>query len=244
MPVIQLPDLMPAAQSAAEERRMSRLVKVGTPSYQVATVTDAPSAADRSDEEISEPAVAGTSKPDLVERADSQDVSHRLPGTQSAPDLAAVPHGPAWGTLIHGLLDFAMRHPACQARDIERMARWLSRSDANLQLFLSTAVETVEQFRASDLWQHAQQSSERLTEVPVAILESAANQPPTILHGIVDLLLKSTSGWEIVDYKTDALDAETVRERYEGQVLRYKKVWELVTESKLGTTTTHPIRQE
>jgi len=137
-----------------------------------------------------------------------------------------------------------MRHPACQARDIERMARWLSRSDANLQLFLSTAVETVEQFRASDLWQPAQQSSERLTEVPVAILESAANQPPTILHGIVDLLLKSTSGWEIVDYKTDALDAETVRERYEGQVLRYKKVWELVTESKLGTTTTHPIRQE
>ena len=52
--------------------------------------------------------------------------------------------GQAWGTLIHGLLEHAMRHKAATRDDLRRLAMWLTVEEPQLRPVIDEALDTVE----------------------------------------------------------------------------------------------------
>ncbi len=51
--------------------------------------------------------------------------------------------GMAWGTLIHGLLEHAMRQQDATADDLRRLGMWLTVEEPELRAVLDLAVTTV-----------------------------------------------------------------------------------------------------
>jgi ATP-dependent exoDNAse (exonuclease V) beta subunit len=76
-------------------------------------------------------------------------------------------------------------------------------------------------------------------EVPFAVrLAPTSDGPPTILHGVVDLVYRTGDGWRILDYKKDqaAADDRVLRERYGVQLAQYGSAWERVSGGNVGST--------
>jgi ATP-dependent exoDNAse (exonuclease V) beta subunit len=110
--------------------------------------------------------------------------------------------GMAWGTLIHGLLEHAMRHPQSTPDDLRRLAMWLTVEEPQLRAVIDDAIETVQRVAKAEFWAQAQ-AGEHAEEAPFAILEG-----PALTSGVIDLLFDSGTGWQVRDYKTDlTLDA-------------------------------------
>lgn len=151
-------------------------------------------------------------------------LTHHGGGTRVSEDEKVADSGMAWGRLIHGLLEHAMRHPELDRPAMERLAQWVAHHDPELIELVPTAVETVERVRASEFWREAMASEERLVEVPFCI-KVPDETPPRLLTGIVDLLYKNSKGWHLVDYKTDHLSMEQLCEQYGDQVRKYAAVW-------------------
>ena len=122
--------------------------------------------------------------------------------------------GMAWGTLIHGLLEHAMRHTSATRDDLRRLAMWLTVEEPQLRAVIDEALDTVERAARADFWQLAQ-SHEHSVETPFFVLEPANR----LTNGVIDLLFQSDEGWQVVDYKTDvALDGQA----YEAQLEAYR----------------------
>ena len=64
--------------------------------------------------------------------------------------------GQAWGTLIHGLLEHAMRHKAATRDDLRRLAMWLTVEEPQLRPVIDEALDTVERTARAEFWQLAQ----------------------------------------------------------------------------------------
>jgi ATP-dependent exoDNAse (exonuclease V) beta subunit len=106
--------------------------------------------------------------------------------------------GMAWGKLIHGLLEHAMRHKDVSRQDLTRLALWLTFDEPELRPVIDEAVRTVEDFTRSKFWQLASRA-DHAVEVPFQFAES----DNSLLTGVIDLVFKSGENWEVVDYKTD-----------------------------------------
>ena len=52
--------------------------------------------------------------------------------------------GLAWGALIHGLLEHAMRHKSATREDLRRLAMWLIVDEPQLRPVIEDALDTVE----------------------------------------------------------------------------------------------------
>lgn len=87
----------------------------------------------------------------------------------------------------------------------------------------------MDQVLASAVWRRAMAAEERLAEVPFAVSVSGDGGPPRILHGVIDLAFRTAEGWELVDYKTDHADGETLVELYADQVRQYATHWAALT---------------
>ena len=64
--------------------------------------------------------------------------------------------GMAWGTLIHGLLEHAMRHKDATREDLRRLAMWLTVEEPQLRAVIDEALDTVERAARADFWSVAQ----------------------------------------------------------------------------------------
>ena len=106
--------------------------------------------------------------------------------------------GQAWGTLIHGLLEHAMRHKHATADDLQRLGMWLTVEEPSYVPCLDLAVNTVLQVSKAEFWNDAK-NSDCSVETPFAFAES----PDAILTGVIDLLFGHEGRWRIIDYKTD-----------------------------------------
>jgi ATP-dependent exoDNAse (exonuclease V) beta subunit len=125
----------------------------------------------------------------------------------------------AWGTLIHGLLEHAMRHKDASREDLTRLAMWLTFDELELRPVIDEAVRTVEGFTRSEFWQLASRS-DHAVEVPFQF----ADGDNSLLGGVIDLVFKSGENWEVVDYKTDVDLAEgRAAQRYDYQLAAYQK---------------------
>jgi ATP-dependent helicase/nuclease subunit A len=125
--------------------------------------------------------------------------------------------GQAWGILIHGLLEHAMRQKDATADDLRRLGMWLTVEEPQLRDVLDLAVNTVLQVSKASFWDEARKS-EHSVETPFAFAE----RRNAILTGVIDLLFGREEGWRILDYKTDLKSPEGVVS-YQAQLKMYER---------------------
>ncbi len=127
--------------------------------------------------------------------------------------------GMAWGTLIHGLLEHAMRHKNASREDLTRLAMWLTFDEPELRPVVDDAVREVEAFTRSEFWQLASHA-DHAVEVPFQF----ADGDKSLLGGVIDLVFKAAENWEVVDYKTDVdLNDDRTPQRYAYQLAAYRR---------------------
>jgi ATP-dependent helicase/nuclease subunit A len=149
--------------------------------------------------------------------------------TPSRLSPSAGEHGTEWGSVIHLLLENAMRDPTA---DLEQLA-YASLADQGLNpACAADAVATVHAVMRSDIWKRAQANTRRLVEVPFqTLMPPDPNVPdsiPVILRGVIDLVFQEANGWVVVDYKTDARsegELPALVDHYRGQVEAYADFW-------------------
>src|SRR4051812_47448089 len=132
--------------------------------------------------------------------------------------------GQAWGTLVHGLLEHAMRHRSATRDDLRRLAMWLTVEEPQLRPVIDQALDTVQAVAAGAFWAEAKASPECHEEVPFAVREDVAGVP-TVVSGVIDLVHRAGDGWRVVDYKTDRDGGEALAGVYAEQVEAYRRAW-------------------
>ena len=157
--------------------------------------------------------------------ADARHVSRMTSGDDVAPDdptwvvskdtpTHRADAGMAWGTLIHGLLEHAMRFPQSTAADLRRLAMWLTVEEPQLRSVIDEAIDTVQAAAKAEFWAEAQ-AGEHYEEAPFAFHEGHV-----LTGGVIDLLFGAADTWRVRDYKTDsALDAN----KYQQQLDVYRR---------------------
>jgi ATP-dependent helicase/nuclease subunit A len=134
--------------------------------------------------------------------------------------------GYAWGLLIHGLLEHAIRRKDVARSDLERLAVWLTIEFPDLRPHIGKAIEIVQQVSKAEFWREAQESSECHVEAPFAVTRSGTDGITTIVHGVIDLVYRAATGWKILDYKTDqATHSSALVTRYRNQIEQYAHAW-------------------
>ncbi|HEY5998123.1 MAG TPA: UvrD-helicase domain-containing protein, partial [bacterium] len=148
-------------------------------------------------------------------------------------------HGTEWGTVIHLLLETALREPEAGAARLLDVAR-AALEEQGLDIGRAAeALAVVNAVRGSEIWGRAAAAGRTLVEAPFTICLPAGDPRtggapvPTLVRGVVDLAFREPAGWVIVDWKTDAArtDAE-VAERarhYAPQVRLYADIWAQIT---------------
>jgi ATP-dependent exoDNAse (exonuclease V) beta subunit len=144
--------------------------------------------------------------------------------------------GIAWGTLIHGLLEHAMRHPGATREDLCRLARWLSVEEPQLRPVIDDAIDTVQAVAAAGFWQEAAEG-ERSVETPFAF----ASEPGVGLMGVIDLTYRTADGWRVIDYKTDVTVDAATAEKYHTQLEAYRHALEACG-LRAASATVIPVR--
>jgi len=146
-------------------------------------------------------------------------------------------HGRSWGTVVHFLLELAIRERSADLNDLARHRIMEEGLDSRLA---ATALEVVASVTGSDLWRRAVASDQVMVEVPVlgglAGDDGAGPGPAALQRCVIDLLFRDRKGWVIVDYKTEAVPPAEVEERargYRDQLDGYAGVWERVTGEKV-----------
>jgi ATP-dependent exoDNAse (exonuclease V) beta subunit len=143
--------------------------------------------------------------------------------------------GAAWGSLVHGLLEHAMRHKPATRDDLRRLARWLTVEDPQLRPVIEQAVDTVLAVAASDELAAARATVECYEEVPFAVRATEFAHTTHVRTGSIDLVHRHGGGWRVVDYKTD-VDQESAALKYDEQVRAYADAWAKVSGSATNTT--------
>lgn len=169
--------------------------------------------------------------------------SEAVPGSDS--DVSGA-RGTEWGEAVHLTLHAAVRGLAGGALRASARNALIAAGcpiDQNGEpVWLSELIELVEGMRNSELWQRAGQAERVLYEVPFELPLTAADwnhmsgEPagpvPEIVVGRIDLAFQEVDGWVIADYKTDTVDAATLRsriEQYRRQVDAYAACWKRLT---------------
>jgi ATP-dependent exoDNAse (exonuclease V) beta subunit len=165
-------------------------------------------------------------------------------GESIDPTRAIVPDKPshradagmAWGTLVHGLLEHAMRHPGATRQDLRRLAMWLTMDVPDLRAVVDQALDTVEAVSRAGFWREARLSAERHEEVPFAVRDDSLDIP-RVVTGAIDLAHRTDETWQVVDYKTDLdLGNADAQRRYDEQIHAYGEAWARITGSAVKTS--------
>jgi ATP-dependent exoDNAse (exonuclease V) beta subunit len=135
--------------------------------------------------------------------------------------------GMAWGTLIHGLLEHAMRHNDVTREDLRKLAMWLTVEEPVLRPVINKAIDTVEHTEKGEFWSLAKAAAECQQEVPFTY--KWGEGVSKLVTGTIDLTYLTPEGWRFVDYKTDeSLSPETMA-AYRAQVSAYEHAWSTAT---------------
>jgi ATP-dependent helicase/nuclease subunit A len=188
-----------AAQTLADAARSTAHEAVNQPSWAITSVT----AEARHIGTMTPSADASADDPSKVVTTDTP--SHRADA------------GLAWGTLIHGLLEHAMRHKTASYTDLYRLATWLSVEEPQLRVVLDQAVQTVLDVSKAEFWQSAV-LGEHSVETPFMHGDGSHQ----IISGVVDLMFRESGLWKIIDYKTD-VEPTNLSASYAQQLKMYER---------------------
>ena len=153
---------------------------------------------------------------------------------ESAIKRGPKPHGAEkggaeWGTVLHTLLEAAMKRPDA---DLRGLASSTLECEGLPLTLVEDVVTTVEQAIASDLWKRARGAERCLVETPLVIsipATESTNHLPTVLRGVIDLVFREAAGWVIVDYKSERVESSEIPALvayYTPQIKAYAKAWE------------------
>jgi ATP-dependent helicase/nuclease subunit A len=157
-------------------------------------------------------------------------------------------HGTEWGTVIHFLLEMALREPG---RDLSSTARTALEEQGLPTGRAAEALEVVAAVKASGIWRRAAGAERTLVEVPFEIClspddrllreiagaaaggQGGAGTVPVLVRGVVDLAFREAGGWVIVDWKTDTFRSDTelaaLKHHYAPQARLYADLWTRIT---------------
>jgi ATP-dependent helicase/nuclease subunit A len=143
--------------------------------------------------------------------------------------------GMLWGTLVHGLLEHAMRHKSATREDLRRLAMWLTIEEPELRPVIEEALDTVQAVSGAEFWKEARASAECHEETPFG-MRVEGEAVTKLLTGAIDLVYRTAVGWHLLDYKTDThgLDAD-LRAKYGPQIDAYEKAWSRIAQAKVAT---------
>jgi ATP-dependent helicase/nuclease subunit A len=144
--------------------------------------------------------------------------------------------GMLWGTLIHGLLEHAMRHKSATRDDLRRLAMWLTIEEPELRTVIEEALDTVRAVSGAEFWKEARASAECHEETPFG-MRVEGEAVTKLLTGAIDLVYRTAAGWHLLDYKTDthSLDAD-LRFKYGAQIDAYERAWSQVAKADVTMT--------
>jgi ATP-dependent helicase/nuclease subunit A len=217
VPAVVALDCTTAAQTAAEGHRAQACARVNQPSCSVTSVTAEAHHIARMTRSVD----ASPDDPSKVVVADTP--SHRADA------------GQAWGTLVHGLLEHAMRHRNGTREDLHRLARWLTVEEPQLRTVIDEALDTVQAVASALFWAEAKASSECHEEAPFSVLDHREGVP-TVLTGVIDLVHRAGDSWKIVDYKTDRDGERGLSAKYAGQIAEYERAWQKFVPESVSAT--------
>jgi len=153
--------------------------------------------------------------------------------------------GAGWGTLVHALLEYAADKPAASGSDLELLAKWLTFSDPDLQPFVAEAVQVVIQVIQSDNWSRVLSAETRYAEVPFAVCRVDNDRGRNVVEGVIDLVYRTSDGWEILDYKSDRIatsDLDGLVRRYAQQLHTYQDQWQAIVSEPVCRSGIYAIR--
>ena len=130
----------------------------------------------------------------------------------------------------------------CTRQELEGVARWHCAGQP-LEKAIGEAVDVIGRVRASAFWDRVRQAEERLVEVPLAALQDEGAEVPTIARGIIDLALKCSEGWHIIDYKSDVAGMDQLVETYGAQVRAYATLWARITGEPVAFAGLYSVRE-
>ena len=214
----KLPDCSAGAIESAAAARQAVFRSALTASYSVTSVT------------ASAPHVSKVVQ--KAEREAEADDPTRTVTEDTAAHRADA--GMAWGTLIHGLLEHAMRRQAATTEELHRLAVWLTVEQPELRTVLDRAVTLVQEVSRATFWREAAESPERHVETPFATTDGRS-----LLMGVIDLVFRSGAAWEIVDYKTDRRSDPADNAAYAQQLRTYASAWHDITREAARTSIQH-----
>jgi ATP-dependent helicase/nuclease subunit A len=201
-PVVHPLDVSARAQAAAEAQRTTAHDAVRGPSWSITSVT----AEARHIARMTRSAEPSADDPSKIVTTDTP--THRADA------------GMAWGVLIHGLLEHAMRHQDATREDLRRLALWLTFDEPSLRSVIDVAIDTVQSVAAAGFWREAK-SSEHSEETPFTFAVGRR-----LVMGVIDLIHRAAEGWRITDYKTDADGGVVNAAKYGAQVEWYGQALE------------------
>jgi len=152
------------------------------------------------------------------------------PGT-AAPDGYSPNY---WGTLVHEALEAIHEDISTEgeAGEFDTYQTFLERHE-EIRDELDSVVET---YRESSLWERVQDAVTMLAEYELSALHPT--EPQVHLSGVVDLLMETDDGWEVVDFKAGtkpATDSYLARQ-YRWQLATY--AWLLKEEYDIDVSRT------
>jgi ATP-dependent helicase/nuclease subunit A len=141
-------------------------------------------------------------------------------------------YGYLWGSAVHALLEIRTKAPesALRASALILVQEYGLSHDR-----IDELISTVESVTRSDIWHRAQASSNCYSEVPFETLVTDHGLP-TIVRGVIDLIFEESSGWVIVDYKTDDISASDIPAAiryYQEQLRQYARCWTAITDNSI-----------
>jgi ATP-dependent helicase/nuclease subunit A len=226
-----VPDVTPAAREAARAARAARHAAGCAPSWHVRRATGVRVPVQTRAARVRAAMSAAESGGDGTRAGDVVGVEAAPFATEAAGEQADA--GAAWGSLIHGLLEHAMRHREATRADLERLATWLTVETPDLRPAIPDALRTVGAVSGADFWRDAR-AAEHHVEVPFAVCapDGAAAAPGApdgrvVVRGVIDLVYRTADGWRVLDYKTDRHTGEAgdLVARHAAQLDEYRRAW-------------------
>ena len=134
--------------------------------------------------------------------------------------------GEEFGSVVHLLLESAMRNPQADLAQLARTA--LAQHDLPIAA-AEEVLELIEGVRRSQIWARALASGGAMVEVPLLVPGKTPHGLPLIVRAVIDLVFPDDGGWVIVDYKTDRVAQSNIAglaERYAPQLRSYGRLWQ------------------
>jgi ATP-dependent exoDNAse (exonuclease V) beta subunit len=159
--------------------------------------------------------------------ATPQPSSGDKPGQADTPSAtASVLGGEEFGSVVHLLLESAMRNPQADLAQLARTA--LAQHELPIDA-AGQVLELIDGVRRSEIWARAQASENAMVEVPLLVPGQTPQGLPLVVRAVIDLVFPRDGGWVIVDYKTDrAADGnlDGLAEHYAPQLRSYGRLWQ------------------